>query len=565
MTEGSLPWRLVRLGEVARLIRGVTFSGEEAQNTSRPEYVPVLRAGNIAELLNTQSDLLWIPEKRVSAEQRLRLGDIAICMSSGSADVVGKTALLEDEWDGCVGAFCAIIRPRSHVLPHFLAAYLRSAKFTQWRRSQAQGANIQNLRAQELERFPIPLPSLSEQQRIVTILQEAEALRRLCIEAETRTGELSSAVFAEIFGTPSAWKRGPHLGSLVRIVGGGTPSKSIAHFYTGKIPWATAKDIKKLYLDDTESHITEEAVRSSATNVVPKGTVLVVVKSKILAHSLPVAITEVPMCFGQDLKGLVPNEGISPEFLVYGLQAQVGRILSRARGANTEGLTLDALRSLMMPEPRVEAVARLTVACKEIRQLSAATAAHRHLQMKMLQSLSAHAFTRELTSAWRRMNQSELLREVHSRDVALYEDGAAPLRFVEAAPRDAPDAVDHRSVGIYSGLNREQRLLLREIERMTAESGPYFTAEQLAGYLEGPLHRRSHTIEAHLSVLAVRGIIVAVSRPRKSVEGRPFAACYRLARGGAEATVDPAEPRLGADDVRWSCLQRHRKLFTDRQ
>ena len=68
------------------------------------------------------------------------------------------------------------------------------------------------------------------------------------------------------------------------------------------------------YMADTQEHITEDAIANSATNLVPVGSVLIVVKSKILLHSLPVAITTASMCFGQDLKGLVCGSRVLPEF-----------------------------------------------------------------------------------------------------------------------------------------------------------------------------------------------------------------------------------------------------------
>ena len=80
------------LSAVAEVIRGVTFDKGEALDSAWSDAVPVLRAGNIADRLLTEHDLVWVPSARVSPEQRMRSGDIAICMSSGSPAVVGKSA-----------------------------------------------------------------------------------------------------------------------------------------------------------------------------------------------------------------------------------------------------------------------------------------------------------------------------------------------------------------------------------------------------------------------------------------------------------------------------------------
>ena len=545
IADYPVPWPLVSLSRVANLIRGVSFSSSESYDTTHPNCLPILRSGNISDRLIINSDLVWVPESRVSDEQRLRKGDIAICMSSGSASVVGKTAALEENWIGSIGAFCAIIRPIDFIEPGYLAYYLKGTQFTQWRINQAQGANIQNIRGSELLMFPVPLPPLTEQQRIVEILQEAEEIRRLRAEAEAKTAELIPAIFYAIFGNPSEWKSGLKLGNIVDIMGGGTPSRSIEHYYSGSIPWATPKDIKKLYLDDTEEHITEEAIQSSATNLVPKGSVLVVVKSKILVHSVPVAITEVPMCFGQDIKGLIPLSGIPPEFMVYCLQAQLNRILSRTRGANTEGLNLEALKSLDIPKPSPELIEHFQLASNEIRKLNDISIVGNRLSLLTKDSLSAHAFSGQLTAEWREAHAEQLAREAYERDAALKEAGASLARPRSTLEQEIEELLRDRTEGIYAELNREQHRLFREIGRMVGGVSHirYFTAHQLSNYItEGILRRNPHVIEGHLAVLAARGLVIPVSREEQTEDTGEYvyAQAFRL-------PLDDYEPFDGED------------------
>ena len=90
-----------------------------------------------------------------------------------------------------------------------------------------------------------------------------------------------------------------------------------------------------------------------------------------------------------------------------------------------------------------------------------------------------------------------------------------------------------RSDGIYSHLNQEQRLLLREIRRMVGgvEFARYFTADQLSRYLtDGPLRRNPQAVEGHLAVLAARGIIIPVSREEQTEDTGEyvFGNAYRL-------------------------------------
>ncbi len=149
-------WTRQRLADVAEVIRGVSFDNSEVRDSQAEDTLPILRAGNIQDSLDIENDLVWVPRRRISEEQMMRKGDIAIAMSSGSIAIVGKTARLDHDWSGSVGAFCAIIRPKPAVLDNFLDFYLRGPQFTSWRQTTGIGLNIKNLRSLSLRRFQFP-------------------------------------------------------------------------------------------------------------------------------------------------------------------------------------------------------------------------------------------------------------------------------------------------------------------------------------------------------------------------------------------------------------------------
>ncbi len=178
---------------------------------------------------------------------------------------------------------------------------------------------------------------------------QADRLCRTRRYALELTDTFLPAAFRQLFGP--RLKAGPFLafGELVKITGGGTPARERPEFYQGRIPWLTSKDMKDDYIWDTEEHITEKAIEESATNLVPAGSILVVVKSKVLMHRLPVAIAKVPLCHGQDIKSIQCAGTLQPEFGRFVLKFHEGRLLNLARGANTEGLTLPMLQELPVP------------------------------------------------------------------------------------------------------------------------------------------------------------------------------------------------------------------------
>ena len=74
-------WKWVKLGDAITVIRGVSFKQGDASATAQDGTVPILRAGNISDRLNTTEDLLWVPHHLVSNEQKLLVNDIVICLS----------------------------------------------------------------------------------------------------------------------------------------------------------------------------------------------------------------------------------------------------------------------------------------------------------------------------------------------------------------------------------------------------------------------------------------------------------------------------------------------------
>lgn len=201
-------WPTKPLAEIATVVRGVSFDKSQVSDKPRENTVPILRAGNIQDSLLTDSDLVHVPNELVSREQLMRRGDLAICMSSGSPAIVGKTAHLATDWRGAVGAFCAIVRFNAFVHHRFGSYWFRSPAFLQWRDSNAKGANIQNLRRAELEKLQVPVPPLAEQERIVNLLDDADELRKLRAQADRRAADFIPAVFHEMFGDPTKNMKG---------------------------------------------------------------------------------------------------------------------------------------------------------------------------------------------------------------------------------------------------------------------------------------------------------------------------------------------------------------------
>ncbi|WP_022836396.1 restriction endonuclease subunit S [Salisaeta longa] len=135
--------------------------------------------------------------------------------------------------------------------------------------------------------------------------------------------------------------------------GGGTPSKDNKEYWSGDIPWVSPKDMKADRITDTQDHITPEAVKESSTSLVEPGSVLIVVRSGILKHTIPVAINSVQVALNQDLKAMTPAEDLDSAFLAYLIRGKNDVLLLEwtNSGTTVESLEQDRIANTEVPVP----------------------------------------------------------------------------------------------------------------------------------------------------------------------------------------------------------------------
>lgn len=199
-------WLHVELNQLGRLIRGVSYVKEEASETLKDGYKPVLRANNINKELNFDK-LVFVPRSRIAEEQMVTELDIIIAMSSGSKDLVGKAAQARHNYDGGFGAFCGLVRIIPEVNRVFIGYFFQSPEYKDRIAKLSSGVNINNLRREHIELLRIPFPPLPEQHRIVAKIEElftkldagVDALRKARVQlGRYRQSVLKAAVTGEL-------------------------------------------------------------------------------------------------------------------------------------------------------------------------------------------------------------------------------------------------------------------------------------------------------------------------------------------------------------------------------
>ncbi|MCV3243297.1 restriction endonuclease subunit S [Mesorhizobium sp. ZC-5] len=141
------------------------------------------------------------------------------------------------------------------------------------------------------------------------------------------------------------------LGNVVEIKGGGTPSKANSAFWGGDIPWVSPKDMKRWEITDAEDKITREAIEGSATNLIPENAILIVNRSGILKHTLPVGITRRPVAINQDIKALICGTRADAGYIAHIVKASEPVVLRWVRATTADNFSIDNLRNLEIPLP----------------------------------------------------------------------------------------------------------------------------------------------------------------------------------------------------------------------
>ena len=212
---------------------------------------------------------------------------------------------------------------------------------------------------------------------------------------------------------PRSWARAT-FSDLGPWIGGGTPSKSNGAFWNGPIPWISPKDMKSRVIYDTVDGITPEAIEQSSAKCVPPESVVIVTRSGILAHSLPVALTAFKSALNQDLKAMTPPDGMHAAYIAWALRAFEHRILNTCRkgGTTVHSIEMPRLSTFEIPiaptNEQHRIVERIEALFEEIDRGVESLRAAKNGVSRYRQSLLKAAFEGRLTADWRAQNPDKL-------------------------------------------------------------------------------------------------------------------------------------------------------------
>ena len=306
----------------------------------------------------------------------LHAGDVVITKDSETPDDIGVPAVMVEDIDGLVcGYHLALIRPKANVHPIFLAKSFASALTVRYFAANATGSTRFGLAIGTIEKLNVPTPPPDEQAKIAEVLstvdraiEQTEALiakqqrirtglmQDLLTRGIDEHGNLRSEQTHEFKDSPLGripveWDPMP-FGSCGQWFSGGTPSKTIRRFWGGGVPWVCPKDMKQFELHQSIDTITGDAVAAGA-RLMPTGTVFIVIRGMILAHTFPVGVSTTEVAFNQDVKAIVPKQGLMGRYLAYWLSSHSHQFLKLATTAThgTKRFDMDELQAALVGVP----------------------------------------------------------------------------------------------------------------------------------------------------------------------------------------------------------------------
>lgn len=347
-----------------------------------------------------------IEQKKIDAK-RLYKGDIIIEKSGGSpTQPVGRVVYFDSEEIYLCNNFTAILRPKKEqVYPKYLHYILFVGhQFGLTSTFQNKTTGIINLQLPKyLEGIQIPLPPLSQQQKIANILDAADALRQNDKALIAKYDELTQSLFLDMFGdpvsNPKGWEK-DILGNLTILITDGKHGNCNDEEDSGYY-FVSAKDIRNDKINFKESRQIpklefEEVDRR--TNLQAGDLVMINTGATIGRMAIADNIPETRRCTFQKSVAVIK---VKPEYLIstflkYVFELGLLSFVSKGSGSAIKNLLLSEMRRFSIILPSLELQNQFADRVAIIEQQKVLAQASLEKSEELFNSLLEKAFKGEL-------------------------------------------------------------------------------------------------------------------------------------------------------------------------
>lgn len=355
MREG---WEIKKLGEVAAFYNGYT-----------PKMSTLLEQGDIPYFkvsdMNHPRNTKYLTHTLLFLESGCKIfpKNTIVYPKNGAAIATNKKRILGQ--DSVVDLNTGGIYPNDKIVEcEFLYLFLLNIDF---RLLTRRGA-VPTLDIVKLKNSYIPVPPLSEQERIVAELDMLNGVIEKKREQLTQLDALAQSIFYDMFGDPITNEKGWEiclLKNVAKIVGGSTPKTNIEEYWNGNKYWVTPAELHGTrYISATERCITDKAVKETHLTLLPPGTVLLSSRAPIGK----VCITRVPMYCNQGFKNIICSERLHNEYVYQYFLDKAESLNSLGSGATFKEISKAVTEKIPIPVPPLSLQRRFAEKIEAIEQ-----------------------------------------------------------------------------------------------------------------------------------------------------------------------------------------------------
>ncbi|MBO2535638.1 restriction endonuclease subunit S [Rummeliibacillus suwonensis] len=341
-------WEQRDLGEVVQITMGQ--SPDSSNYTDNPKY-HILVQGN-ADMKNGRVvPRVWTTQVTKEAEA----GDLILSVRAPVGDI-GKT-----DYDVVLGRGVAAIKGNE-----FIFQQLGKLKTTGYWTRYSTGSTFESINSNDIKKAKIMVPSEAEQDKIGEFFANIDHLITLHQRKLSDVQNLKAGLLQKMFpkndanvpeirfpGFTDVWEQRNVSELAEETYGGGTPKTSVEEYWTGDIPWIQSSDLVQDQVSDViaKKYITADAVKSSATKLVPADSIAIVTRVGVGK----LAYMPYEYATSQDFLSL-SNLTVDHKFSIYAVYKKLQSELHAVQGTSIKGITKDELLSkkILVPKDKGE-------------------------------------------------------------------------------------------------------------------------------------------------------------------------------------------------------------------
>lgn len=204
-------------------------------------------------------------------------------VTSRNGDKV-SIALYKDDEKAIVSQAYTIfeVKNKQELLPEYLMMWFRRPEFDRYARFKSHGSTREIFSWEEMCDVELPIPSIEQQQKIVSEYEAITHRIRLNEQIITKLEETAQTLYRKMFvngidkeDLPEGWKMGTIGEFCKEMKSGGTPNRSNTEYWNRKdYRWLKTGEVQNNVILNTEEYISEVGLINSSAKIIPCGAIV---------------------------------------------------------------------------------------------------------------------------------------------------------------------------------------------------------------------------------------------------------------------------------------------------